>query len=1029
MTPTPIMGCTLRHQGRPILWLFLLLITQSLRSIDAIVDGSSRIGRQLRANGGGNGASSDKNFPTKLYIIRFRALPPVVAYTGSLVGFPSTAPRNGYSAATAATPEDLADDVTARSTGLTGKADVSDDGGAPAGRLDSGAENVRAYAQHLDRMHDTVLAEAGVQPRTHKLYSFRYVTNGVAVRLTLRQAALLKRHPAVGSLMESKFLHARTTFTPSFLGLRDGVWDRRPIPASTPGALQWLAARSARGSARDAQGARTASTEPSQEAGSAERLVGLETVGTELGQRLNGSTSPRGTSSGTGSADRDARSYGVRAGRKRGGKRVDTGLRGENVIIGVIDTGVWPENPAFTGKVLPHYGRIPRRWRGSCTVTKDWPSSACSRKLIGAKAFFKSMQDDVDWSVEYPSARDVHGHGTHTASTAAGNDGRAAVLRGVRFGSESGMAPRARIAVYKVRHWEATGGGLLRDEGGKPRDTGKGKWLVRSLSLSPRYPLHSHQTLWTLKDGGAVSAEADIVAAIEAAVADGVDVLTMSLGGQASLFDVDQLAFLHAAQAGVFVSVPAGNSGAAIEKQYFTCTLDHPAPWYTTVAASSHGRNYSTAVTIGGSTFVGRSLVGGKGTALRAGIVLGSDANRPGASRNAANFCERGSLDPAKVRGKIVVCTRPSTQGSHSARTFNISRAAKAAGAVGVVIANQDPGDSTAAMLHDLPASHVDADARTKLIALVKATASPVASLSPLFIAHSPSPTMAWFSSTGPSTDPYQTFDAPAMGTNLNDVVKPDLTAPGVEIWAGWTQSPFQVTDMGVTDALSVRPGAVTAQMVSGTSMSTPHVAGIAALMKQQHPEWSPFAIKSALQTTAYTVNSASAPIANDDGCVANGHAMGSGHVFPARALDPGLVYDSNMVQMVQFLMAVDPWETKQTTAYTSLPARLRTAIPSYNVNLPNIAVSRLQKQAVVTRVVKNVGSVTATYKATVVRPKGVQVIVSPAELTVAPGQYSKYTVTFLVRRPSNHFKFGSLVWTDGVHTVRSVLAVQPLSR
>ncbi|CAI5524389.1 unnamed protein product [Closterium sp. Naga37s-1] len=941
-----------------------------------------------------------------VYIIRFRALPPVVAYTGSLLGFPSTAPRNGYSAATAATPEDFADEITARSTGLTGAAvspDVSDNGKAPAGRLDSGAEHVRAYAQHLDRMHDTVLAEAGVQPLTHKLYSFRYVTNGVAVRLTLRQAALLKRHPAVGSLMESKFLEARTTFTPSFLGLRDGVWDRRPIPASTPGALQWLAARGARGAGgdggtrakavREAQGAapaaRTASAEPSQETDGAEQWVGLETVdgvmGAEVGQRLNSSTSRVGTTSGTGSADIDARKYGVRAGRKRGGKRVDTGLRGENVIIGVIDTGVWPENPAFTGKVLPHYGRIPRRWRGSCTVTKDWPSGACSRKLIGAKAFFKSMQDDVDWSVEYPSARDVHGHGTHTASTAAGNDGRTAVLRGVRFGSESGMAPRARIAVYK--------------------------------------------TLWTLKDGGAVSAEADIVAAIEAAVEDGVDVLTMSLGGQASLFDVDQLAFLHAAQAGVFVSVPAGNSGAAIEKQYFTCTLDHPAPWYTTVAASSHGRNYSTAVTIAGSTFVGRSLVGGKGTALRAGIILGSDANRPGASRNAANFCERGSLDPAKVRGKIVVCTRPSTQGSHSARTFNISRAAKAAGAVGVVIANQDPGDSTAAMLHDLPASHVDADVRAKLIALVKATASPMASLSALFIAHSPSPTMAWFSSTGPSTDPYQTFDAAAMGSNLNDVVKPDLTAPGVEIWAGWTQSPFQVTDMGVTDATSVRPGAVTAQMVSGTSMSTPHVAGIAALMKQQHPEWSPFAIKSALQTTAYTVNSATAPIANEDGRAANGHAMGSGHVFPARAMDPGLVYDSNMVQMVQFLMAVDPWETKQTSAYTSLPARLRTAIPSYNVNLPNIAVSRLQKQAVVTRVVKNVGSVTATYKATVVRPKGVRVIVSPAEFTIAPGQYSKYTITFLVRRPSNHFKFGSLVWTDGVHTVRSVLAVQPLSR
>ncbi|GJP39083.1 hypothetical protein CLOM_g23473, partial [Closterium sp. NIES-68] len=977
----------------------------------------------LRAAGGGNdGGSSGTSQQTKLYILRFRALPPVVAYTGSLLGFPATAPRNGYSAATTATPDDLADDLSPASTGVTatafgasgGSDRVSEDAEAPAKRLDSGAEHVRAYARHLDRMHDSVLADAGVDALTRKLYSFRYVTNGVAVRLTPRQASLLKRHPAVGSLAESKILQARTTFTPSFLGLRDGVWDRRPIPASTPGALQWLGARGAWGAGGDggrragavrgaqgaAQTARTARAEALQGANGAEGWGGIwgtvdEVMGAGVERRRNGSTPGGGAPGATGSAAPDsngrpssgenARAFGVRGGRKRGGKRVDTGLRGENVIIGVIDTGVWPENPAFTGKILPHYGRIPRRWRGSCTVTKDWPSGACNRKLIGAKAFFRSMQDDVDWTVEYPSARDVHGHGTHTASTAAGNDGRTAALRGVQFGSESGMAPRARIAVYK--------------------------------------------TLWTLKDGGAVSAEADIVAAIEAAVADGVDVLTMSLGGQASLFDVDQLAFLHAAQAGVFVSVPAGNSGAAIARQYFTCTLDHPAPWYSTVAASSHGRNYSTAVTIGGTTFVGRSLVGGAGTALRAGIVLGSDANRPGASRNAANFCQRGSLDPAKVRGKIVVCTRPSTQGSRSSRTFNISRAAKAAGAVGVVIANQDPGDSAAAMLHDLPASHVTADVRGKLIALVKATASPWASLSPLFIAHSPSPTMAWFSSTGPSTDPYQTFDAAPTGSSLNDVLKPDVTAPGVEIWAGWTQSPFQVTDMGVTDGASVRASQVTAQMVSGTSMSTPHVAGIAALLRQQHPQWSPFAIKSALQTTAYTVNSAGKPIANEDGRVANGHAMGSGHVFPIRALDPGLVYESNMVQMAQFLMAVDPWEAKQTSAFNALPAHLQKAIPTYNVNLPNIAVSRLHKQVVVTRVVKNVGAATATYRATVVRPKGLRVIVSPAEFTISPGKYIKYTVTFLVRRPSQNFRFGSLVWSDGVHSVRSVLAVQPLSR
>eukprot|EP00475_Leptophrys_vorax_P023115 TRINITY_DN31519_c0_g2_i2.p1 TRINITY_DN31519_c0_g2~~TRINITY_DN31519_c0_g2_i2.p1 ORF type:complete len:312 (-),score=11.65 TRINITY_DN31519_c0_g2_i2:115-921(-) len=267
------------------------------------------------------------------------------------------------------------------------------------------------------------------------------------------------------------------------------------------------------------------------------------------------------------------------------------------------------------------------------------------------------------------------------------------------------------------------------------------------------------------------------------------------------------------------------------------------------------------------------------------------------------------------------------------------------------------------------------------------------------------------------------------MGHHLNDVMKPDLVAPGVEIWAGWTQSPRQTTDLGVTDGISVAPSAVSVQMVSGTSMSTPHIAGIAALVMQRHPNWSPFAVKSALLTTAYTTNSAKNPIATDDGTPANGFYMGSGHVFPKRALDPGLVYDNTFVRMVQFLMSIDAWAANQTEAFQSLPKRLRQPIPTYNLNLPNIAVSRLRRSAVVWRTVRNVGEKTAVYRAYVAPPRGVRVSVTPPRFIIKPGQSISYSVKFTVQKTSRNFQFGSLVWSDGTHFVRSVLTVQPLKK
>src|SRR6266540_3145416 len=175
---------------------------------------------------------------------------------------------------------------------------------------------------------------------------------------------------------------------------------------------------------------------------------------------------------------------------------------GEDVIIGVVDTGIWPEHPSFADT---DYGPAPAGWHGECESGEQWAQSDCTDKLIGARYFEKGFGHFGGvLGGDYQSARDHDGHGTHTASTAGGNAGVAASVFGKSFGTISGMAPRARIAAYKA--------------------------------------------CWP--GGCAIS---DLVAAIDTAVADGVDVINYSIGdNDPDFLDADDVAFLFARQAGVF---------------------------------------------------------------------------------------------------------------------------------------------------------------------------------------------------------------------------------------------------------------------------------------------------------------------------------------------------------------------------------------------------------------------------------------------------------------------------------------------
>ncbi|CAI5499398.1 unnamed protein product [Closterium sp. Naga37s-1] len=266
-------------------------------------------------------------------------------------------------------------------------------------------------------------------------------------------------------------------------------------------------------------------------------------------------------------------------------------------------------------------------------------------------------------------------------------------------------------------------------------------------------------------------------------------------------------------------------------------------------------------------------------------------------------------------------------------------------------------------------------------------------------------PSIAEFSSTGPLTDP--SFDVTgALPTN--SILKPDIAGPGVDLYAAWPAEKVG------------KPG--TYSQLSGTSMATPHLAGIAALIMQKRPKWSPAQVMSAIMTTAKTTDTSSAAIKSAYGEVATPWDMGAGQVFPAKVLDPGLTFDARAGAYRNFLAG-----QSMKRAQKEFPGANLTAIPPRELNRPSISISRLKGTLTATRTVTSVADSSATYTATIKPPKGVDVTVSPNKFTIAKDGKATFTVTFEVTKTAEDFQFGSLIWADGKgHSVRMVLAVQP---
>jgi subtilisin family serine protease len=619
-----------------------------------------------------------------------------------------------------------------------------------------------------------------------------------------------------------------------------------------------------------------------------------------------------------------------------------TGVTGEGVIVGVIDSGIWPEHPSFADDGsypdAPELDdSIPNCEFGNSTHNTNDVPFECNNKLIGARQMIATYRALIGADPEeFDSARDDDGHGTHTASTAAGNAGVEASMFGIPRGTVSGIAPRAHIIAYK-------GLGIL---------------------------------------GGFTS---DLTSAIDQAVIDGVDVINYSVGGGASEPGADDIAFLFAAAAGVHVATSAGNSGPG------PATLGSPGvmPWMTTVGANTQTRfMQGTIVLDDGSEYTGASITQG----LAAAPLV--DAEFVG-----GDLCIPGTLNADKVAGKVVLCRRGAIARADK------SLAVSMAGGVGTILYNNSDEDNLSTDNHATPAVHIDQTPGLAIKAHIAASSDPMAEIIGEQSGEWESaPSMAIFSSRGPNPI-------------LPDILKPDITSVGFQVLAGNT--PFPIGGV---------PGELF-QAIGGTSMSSPHVAGAFALMKQAHPDWTPAMSRSALMTTA-----SQGVVDNDRTTPAGVFAMGAGHMelgnkgHKGSAFQPGLVYDAGLFEYAALTCGQD-WGTFSPGSCDFLDS---IGVPSEaaNLNYPSITMANVPGVKTVVRTATSVASEQGwrTYNVSVDAPPGYEVTVNPSSFRLKPGQSASYEVTATnVSAPVGEWRTGSLTWSDstGNFDVRSPIAVR----
>lgn len=592
---------------------------------------------------------------------------------------------------------------------------------------------------------------------------------------------------------------------------------------------------------------------------------------------------------------------------------------GEGVIVGVLDSGIWPEHPSFSdpdpfGKPYAAPEAAPGNPGGTraCVFGSATPGDApfaCTNKLIGAYRFMSTYQAVIGLVPgEFVSARDDDGHGSHTASTAAGNGKVAASIFGISRGIISGIAPRAHVVAYKVCGVQGCFG-------------------------------------------------TDSAAAVQQSIRDGVDVLNFSISGGANPFaDVVSLAFLDAYNAGIFVAASAGNSGPGAD------TTDHREPWVATVAASTAPRAFKNTLTLSGAG--GATLIL-KGTSVTTGISTPTPVVvAPG------NIACDSALAAGSVTGQIVICQRGGATGRVQ-KGINVL----AGGAAGMILYNQAANITDQQTdNHFLPTTQIQFAEGQQVLAFLAANSGATATLTAGLRDTQQGDVMASFSSRG---GPGQTLG----------VSKPDITAPGVQILAAHT--PLSV------DAATGPQGELF-QSIAGTSMSSPHIAGSAALVKALHPTWTPGQIKSALMLTAKTTN-----LFKEDGVTPfTPFDAGSGRVELRDAGDPGLSISETGANFLA----------------------LRNEL--WKANYPSIYVPTMPGKITVTRTFEDVSGYSETWNIRVRAPKDLKITVPQSIYVHAYGKTSMEITIDAKDVPIGEVRHATITLNDGHCTIHIPITI-----
>nr|DAD48060.1 TPA_asm: hypothetical protein HUJ06_017997 [Nelumbo nucifera] len=577
-----------------------------------------------------------------------------------------------------------------------------------------------------------------------------------------------------------------------------------------------------------------------------------------------------------------------------------------NIIVGVLDSGINMQSECFSDTNL---GPPPAKWKGTCGPFDDF---TCNKKIIGARWF------KVDKNIPAPdvaSPVDYRGHGSHTASIIAGRVVEGANFFGLAAGDARGAVPSARIAVYKVCYVD----GYCSDE--------------------------------------------DILAAFDHAIADGVDIINLSVGEDPGYSVTDAIAIgsFHAMQKRILTIASAGNDGP------LEGSVVNFSPWMLTVGATTTDRQFMTRVVLdNGNNLTGISVNTFDMANSMYPLIRGSDAvSLEGTSVMLASRCVEGSLNVTLIKDKIVFCL---TIGGPGKAGEIISEG----GGSGAIMQVSDIADTPE--VFSLPVTVLGEVDGKVLSDYIENTQNPQATIYKSEEIQIPAPFVASFSSRGPNPV-YQ------------NILKPDLVAPGKHILAASTLKTSvtgKPNDKRFSNFL----------LRSGTSMAAPFAAGAAAYIKSLHPTWSPAAIKSALMTTTKAVNMSFEYAKLRD------FAYGAGQIDPLRAADPGLV-------------TYAPPSGRDDLNYPSI------LFPIRNRKKPS--------EAVYWRTVTNVDNGPAEYTATVLAPAGVEIIVEPLTLKFSrqyENQIFKVTVRVPASNVPPYVLSASLEWKDNVHTVRSPIVI-----